>query len=271
MTDEVQAVVERVATSRRYRRVDRGLLRRLAGEELPRARTHEEAVKRVKRRLHQAVGAFAHGAPRIDALRDAWHADLADPAFRDACLAAMRAHASTNERIPHLSTFYRSIWEITGTPSTLLDLGCGLGPLALPWMALAPHATLVTVDADGTALATVDAFLDLVGQPHRPVERDLLDLATVELAGPVDVALLLKLVTTLDRQDPDAATRLLTSVRAHHAVVSFTRRSLGGRAVGMERTYRARMDRLAEAVGASALREASVANELVFVVELPGG
>ena len=268
MTDELELVVERVASSRRYRHVDDGLLRRLAGEELPRARTREEAVKRVKRRLHQAVGAFARGVPRIDGLRDAWHGDLAGPAFRDACLAAMRAHASTDERIPHLSSFYRSIWEITGTPSTLLDLGCGLGPLALPWMALPPDATIVAVDADGTALATVGAFLNLVGQPHRIVECDLL---TGAADAPADVALLLKLVTTLDRQDPDGATRLLAALRSRHAVVSFTRRSLGGRSVGMERTYRARMDRLADSVGARAVSEASVANELVFVVERAGG
>lgn len=268
MTDELELVVARVATSRRYRHIDAGLLRRLAAEELPRARTREEAVKRVKRRLHQAVGAFARGAPPIDALREAWHGDLRAPAFQAACISAMRAHASTRERIPHLPAFYRSIWELTGPPSTLLDLGCGLGPLALPWMHLASDATLIGVDADGTALATVDAFLALVAQPHRVVERDLLSVAS---EGPADVALLLKLVTTLDRQDREAAGRLLASLGARHAVVSFTRRSLGGRTRGMERTYRARLEQLAGEVHARDVREASVANELVFVLELAGG
>ena len=268
MTDELELVVERVATSRRYRHVDPGLLRRLAGEELSRARTREEAVKRVKRRLHQAVGAFARGTAPIDSLRDAWRGDLADAAFREACATAMRAHASTAERVPHLGSFYRSIWEVTGTPTTLLDLGCGLGPLALPWMGLGPDATLVAVDVDGNALATVEAFLDLVGQPHRTLERDLCAVAPDE---PADVALLLKLVTTLDRQDPDAAARLIGALRTRLAVVSFTRRSLGGRSHGMERTYRARLERLARDVNAREVHEASVANELVFVLELAGG
>jgi 16S rRNA (guanine(1405)-N(7))-methyltransferase len=268
VTDDLELVVERVATSRRYRHVDEGLLRRLAGEEVPRARTREEAVKRVKRRLHQAVGAFARGVPRIHALRDAWGGDLADPAFREACATAMRAHASTAERIPHLPSFYRSVWEITGTPTTLLDLGCGLGPLSLPWMGLGAEAGLVAVDVDGGALATVEAFLDLVGQPHRTLERDLCSASVDE---PADVALLLKLVTTLDRQDPQAAARLVGTLRTAHAVVSFTRRSLGGRSRGMERTYRERLERLARDVNAREAREASVANELVFVLELARG
>lgn len=268
MIDEVDLVVERVATSRRYRNVDRGLLRRLAVEELTRARTREDAVKRVKRRLHQAVGAFARGTARIDNLRDAWHGDLAEPAFRAACATAMRAHASTAERVEHLTSFYRSIWEITGKPRAMLDLGCGLGPLGLPWMGLAADATLVAVDVDGSALATVETFLALVGQPHRTLERDLCAAAPDE---PADVALLLKLITTLDRQDPEAAARLLGALRARYAVVSFTRRSLGGRSRGMDRTYRERLERLARDVNARAMREASVANELVFVLELARG
>ena len=49
--------------SARYRDVDRVLLDRLAEEELPRSRNADDAVKRVKRRLHQAVGAFPARAP----------------------------------------------------------------------------------------------------------------------------------------------------------------------------------------------------------------
>ena len=266
MSDEIELVTTRVTSSRRYRAVDPSLVRRLAGEEIPRARTREEAVKRVKRRLHQAVGAFARGTARVDAIVEAWHGDLADPAFREACIAAMATHASTAERVPHLATFFPAIWELTGVPASLLDLGCGLGPLALPWMGLPSTTPINATDADTGVLRRVEAFLELVDQPHRTQNLDL-SRATVDEA--VDVALLLKLVTTLDRLDPDAATRLVRGLRAGHAVVSFTRQSLGGRSRGMERTYRQRMDRLASEVDAGEVREASVANELVFVMTLP--
>ena len=85
------------------------------------------------------------------------------------------------------------------------------------------------------------------------------------------MALLLKLVTTLDRQDPAAAARLIRALRVKHAVVTFPRRSLGGRGKGMERTYRARLDRLvADAGRVTAVTEASVPGELVFVLSLDG-
>ena len=84
MSDEV---ISRVRRSTRYRDVDPALLARLAAEELPRARNPDDAAKRVKRRLHQAVGAF-RGAPEarlLATLRAAWAGDLlveADQAYR---------------------------------------------------------------------------------------------------------------------------------------------------------------------------------------------
>ncbi len=258
-------IVERVLRSSRYRDVDRSLLARLAAQEAVRARNTDDAVKRVKRRLHQAVGAF-RGEIHAD-LAGAWAGDMTDPAFRAACADALRAHASTRERLPHLATFYSGIWAHTGTPRRVLDLGCGLGPLALPWMGIG-DARYVAVDVDARPLAMVRAFLDLVGQPHAVEARDVVADPPSDEA---DVALLLKLVTTLDRQDPEAATRLLRGLRARHAVVSFATRSLGGRRTGMEGTYRRRLERLVSDAGrVSAVAEASVRNELVFVLALHG-
>ncbi|MCC6617993.1 MAG: methyltransferase [Chloroflexi bacterium] len=242
-------IVERVRRSNRYRDVDPALVERLAAEELPRSRSAEDAVKRVKRRLHQAVGAFRASLP----------AD-GDP------VAAMRGHASTRERLPSIESFYAGIWAITGPPRSIMDLGCGLNPLALRWMGLAPAVRYVAIDADERPLAIVRAHLAASGHQH-DVRRG--DLAREVPGDEVDVALLLKLVTTLDRQDPDAATRLLRGLRARHAVVSFTTRSLGGRDRGMERTNRERMDRLVTDAGrVSAVAEASVTGELVFVLTL---
>ena len=84
----------------------RDQLVRLAAEEMPKARSADEAVKRVKRRLHQAVGAFraGRGSDPLATVRATWNGDLADPSFRAACAEAMRSHASTREREPHVDT-----------------------------------------------------------------------------------------------------------------------------------------------------------------------
>lgn len=259
-------IVERVLRSSRYRDVDRSLLARLAEEELLRSRTADEAVKRVKRRLHQAVGAFRGRSRTIDPIAEAWKGDLTDASFRASCADALARHASTRERAGDLDAFYARIWALTGVPHSLLDLGCGLGPLALPWMKLQADATYTAIDVDRRPLALADEFLELVGQPHRVEARDVVASPPTDEA---DVALMLKLVPTLDQQDPGAAVRLLQALRVHHAIVSFPRRSLGGRGKGMERTYRGRLERLAADAGrVRHIAEASITSELAFVLTL---
>lgn len=275
MTPETAQIVARVAASPRYRDVATEVIERLASEEALRARTRDEAVKRVKRRLHQSVGAYAparhtgldDGLARVRGLVGD---DPRGPGVRGACLDLLARHASTRERLPYLDRFYLDIWQAAGgAPRSIIDLGCGLGPLAVPWMGLAADAHYLAIDVDRALLALVDGLLAAVGQPHTVAQRDLA-AAAVEPLPVADLAFLLKLVPVLDRQDASAAARLLGDLRCRTAVVSFPVRSLGGRARGMERTYRARMETLAAGLGErlSAVTEASVRNELVFVLAL---
>jgi len=274
--DAIRAVAEAVAESRRYRAVDPSVVRRLAREELGRAHGRDDAVKRVKRRLHQAVGAYRPGvggdqlARDLERLRAARGRDPSGAELRAACQSLLARHASTRERLPFLDRYYAGIWDATGgAPATLVDLGCGLAPLALPWMGLSSSVRYHVIDADTAAIQLVDAFLSLVGQPHLAVARDLAAPFTPPAA---DVALLLKLVPILDRQDSTASLRLLRSLHARHVVLSFPVRSLGGRRRGMESTYRRRVDSLLAALvpGVQHLTEASVPNELVVVATLGG-
>ena len=272
--DDVRAVVGRVAESRRYRAVDPAVMRRLASEELRRARGPDDAVKRVKRRLHQAVGAFRISAAGgaidrdIERLTAASQGERSGGELRAACRDLLARHASTRERLPFLDRFYTVIWDAIGVaPASLLDLGCGLAPLALPWMQLPASATYHAIDADSRAIRLVDAFLSLVRQPHVAEVGDL--ASEVDLPA-VDVALLLKLVPILDRQDPAASVRLLRNLAVRHMVLSFPVRSLGGRGRGMETTYRRRVDAILRDLDPRVQRvtEASVPNELVVVLTL---
>lgn len=265
MTDDV---VARVLASSRYRDVDRALLTRLAAEELARSRNPADAAKRVKRRLHQAVGAYrSRAASKASAaLEAAWSGGWDEP-MREACRRALERHASTRERVDELDRFYGEVWKaVGGVPASVLDLACGLNPLALPFMGLATSAEYLACDADRGVLQEVEAFFELVGQPHRTWPCDLVIGAPEATA---DVALLLKTAPLLDRQDGAAALRLVANVRARHVVVSFPARSLGGRG-RLERAYRARMGALAEDLGPriASSTELTFRTELVYVLAM---
>ena len=179
----------------------------------------------------------------------------------------MRGHASTASGCRTSTILRADLGADRRSPASLLDLGCGLGPLALPWMGLAapPPTTPSTSTAGRSTWST----------PSSTWSGSRTGRGTRRRRGPAhrsdgDVALLLKLVPLLDRQDPaTAAARLLRGLdRATRS--SVPARSLGGRRRGMEATYR---DRLTELVADARVRqvaEASVPNELVFVLTLDG-
>jgi 16S rRNA (guanine(1405)-N(7))-methyltransferase len=261
-------VVARVLRSARYRDVDAALVARLAREELPKSRDSADAVKRVKRRLHQAVGAYrAGGASRVGRdLGETWQGSWDEP-MRAACRSALETHASTRERNRELDRFYPDLWRAVGrTPRSVLDLACGLNPLALPFMSLDATTEYLACDSDRRVLDEVETFLELTGQPHRTWPCDLVTGAPDVV---VDVALLLKAVPLLDQQDRTAALRVVAGLRARHVVVSFPARSLGGRG-RLERTYRARFETLAEDLGprVASTTEIVFRSELAYVVEL---
>jgi 16S rRNA (guanine(1405)-N(7))-methyltransferase len=149
----------------------------------------------------------------------------------------MNAHASARERLPFLAPFYQRIFAQLGPVRRVLDLGCGLNPLAIPWMPLAADAVYHAYDVHGDLVQFLAAALPLLGVAGT---ARLSDLAQDVIDQPADLALLLKLLPTLEQLDRTAGDRLLTRLNAQHMVVSFPIRSLGGREKGMRTTYETR-------------------------------
>lgn len=240
---DLDAITSAVLASRRYRWIDPALVRRLAGAEWSAATGEADAIKRVKRRLHQVCGAYVdeiRPEKILDTLAAARASDDLET-LQGACRQAMAQHASTRERLPVLERFYRDIFAVTGPPRRLLDLACGFGPLALPWMDTGPDFHYTAYDIDQRIVATADGFLSLCGTDHH---TGLHDVTTGAPSGTYDVALLLKAVPCLEQQAPGVTRALLSGLDARAVAVSFPTRSLGGTGKGMESHYRAHMERL---------------------------
>jgi len=238
------AVAAAVQAARRYQALAPALIERVAAEEVSKARTHDEAVKRVKRRLHQVHGAYAGGLNRPGALAELQMAAADGPAaLQEACRRLMRLHASTRERLPVIEHFYGDLFRLTGRPTRLLDLACGLAPLALPWMPLAEGAFYHACDVDGDVIAIVDRFLALWGIAHRAEIRDVTYDRPREH---YDVVLLLKAIPCLEQQHRGVGRQLLAALPARHIAVSFPTRSLGGRSKGMGRHYETQLRQMIE-------------------------
>ncbi len=263
---QVEQIVQAVLSSPRYQHFHEGATRTIARQEVGKHRTLVEAIKATKSKLHQVSGAYlergAHYADWLEALRAAAKTGEQER-IRAACASIMRAHASTRERLPMLEALYQETLGRLGSIQSVLDLGCGLNPLALPWMPLDADTRYYACDLDGQVVVFIDEALRILGQPGQATACNLLEGTPQQQ---VDVALALKLLPCLEQLDKAISLRLLESVQARHLIVSFPVKSLGGRNKGMPANYAARFQELVAQTAWSVQRFA-FQSELVFVVK----
>lgn len=204
--------------------------------ELGRARSHAQALQATRRRLHLAVGAYA-GRPHWARVADRLEADAAQGDLRTACRRALACHASTRERLAGLERFARRALGEPGRVRSVLDLACGLQPLALPWMGFPPEVRYRACDVDRGLLGVVERFFRLAGTDGRAFACNLLEECPRDEA---DLGLLLKALPALEELGPGTTRRLLRELRVRCLLVSFPAASLGGRRRGLAAAHEAR-------------------------------
>lgn len=260
----LEAVVAAVASSKKYRAICADTIRRIAEQELAKQGTVKAATKATKRRLHQVYSAFEHDLDYgvVYQWLAAAYATGSSDEIGSACERVLDLHSSTRERLSILDRFYATIFEFTGHPEAILDLGCGMNPLALPWMGLEPGTRYLALDIDADRIHFLNRYLVLVGLQPLARCQDILVHPPEDAAG---LAFLLKMSPSLERQEPGATLGLLEQLRTPFVVVSFAVKSLGGREKGMVDHYGRQFLDMVETRGWPVER-LSFETELVFVV-----
>ncbi len=231
--DLAQPLFEKVRASKAGREINPAVVGAAVRWAL--ARFHpKDAEKAAKTRLHQLYGSYvgegwAKAAAKTLALLEA-----GELAPQDAALRLMALHGSTAERLDHIGECYERIFAAAGTPASVLDIACGLNPLAfaLPGM---PQAAITALDAGQDIAALLNRFFAAAALPRANAESG--DAMAALPAGPYDLALLMKFLPLAERIETGGALRLLRAIPARRIVVSFPTRSLSGRNVGMEKNY----------------------------------
>ncbi|MDI6798183.1 MAG: hypothetical protein QMD09_14645 [Desulfatibacillaceae bacterium] len=127
----------------------------------------------------------------------------------------LAAHVSTAERTPYYKDFYSSLFAAAGPPKSILDIGCGLHPLSYPFFAEQGKelSIYIAVDKDPQVIEVLKVFSGFVRPATLvPVCADLEKDAWEEIMPPgtarLELALALKLVPVLKRQQPQALASL---------------------------------------------------------------
>ena len=247
-------LLEKLLASKKYKYVCPDTVKRILSECEGKYKKAKDIEKAAREKLHGITSAFMTDAEYKRAL------SLCEAEKTDENLTQLLScHASTRERLPlsAMDALYQRIFEITGTPETLLDLACGMNPVYIAYRY--PDIRIHCEDISGQSIGVIQKFSETA-------DAGMGDLLSGVPADKYDVALLFKVLPLLDRQESGSADRVLNAIRAKYIVCSFPTRTLGGRNVGMEDNYSAWMEAHIPA-GYAVCARFTTENELYYILK----
>jgi len=223
-----------ILASKKYREVCPDTVRRVFAQKCAAYKSCKEADKAARAQLHQITGAFmtAEETARACALAEDYASGR-----REALAEALLLHSSTRERAASYGAlFARAFAAAGGGPASVLDLACGLDPIVLGGLGV---ARVRGCDIQGGAVRAVNAWARAA---LWDISAECADLLCAPKLPRAELALLMKLLPLLERQQAGFAEKLLAECPADALLVTFPTRTLGGRDVGMARQYAAWME-----------------------------
>ncbi|WP_429217025.1 RmtB family 16S rRNA (guanine(1405)-N(7))-methyltransferase (plasmid) [Klebsiella pneumoniae] len=212
-----------ILASKKYRALCPDTVRRILTEEWGRHKSPKQTVEAARTRLHGICGAYV----TPESLKAAAAALSAGDVKK-----ALSLHASTKERLAELDTLYDFIFSAE-TPRRVLDIACGLNPLALYERGIA------SVWGCDIHQGLGDVITPFAREKDWDFTFALQDVLCAPPAEAGDLALIFKLLPLLEREQAGSAMALLQSLNTPRMAVSFPTRSLGGRGKGMGANYAA--------------------------------
>ena len=264
-SEVIETFVRQVKATRKYHDICEDTVRDVIVHTLPKYRRVTDAARMARTTLHRIQAAYLgkHTIPEsLDAIRAACEAGD-EERLRGICVDLMREHASTRERLGLLDHFYDRIFEITGTPSVILDVACGVHPLAIPWMNLPVDTVFHAYEITGGLVDGLNGFLAAMGMAPLVKLQDVICAPPQETG---DMAFLMKMVPCLERRRKGIAIELLADLRVRYVVVTFPVRSLAGRSKHMPAFYSRSFAEMVSGYDWQLIR-VPIEGELVFVVD----
>lgn len=226
----IRRMITRVLNSKKYRQtgLNPATIKDLILQEAPHHTSPKHIQKAVRRKLHNIVAPYL-GEPNYDILTKEL-LELSDttpnsPQLKEYCRKVLLQHASTAERIPLMPEFYSRLFAVTGKPTQILDLACGLHPLAFPWMGLPTTVHYHAYDILQPRVDFINHFFIILGMAPLAENRDIL---VNPPTCPADLGIFFKEAHRLEKRQPGCNSSFWEKLNVEILAVSLPSQNLSG-------------------------------------------
>lgn len=248
-------------------------------KKIQKTRSYDDIGTKAKRKIYYTLRQYNKNCEvreaLIDSLKDLEKPSFCQPGGEYGRVVSQLAwtHVSMRERLEHLDFFYSELFSHIGSPSSVLDVGCGMFPLLFPFddggKDVACYAAL---DKDITCISALEAFSRISGIENLyPVHWNIKDRwrNVVHKTGVrrFDVAFLMKLVPVVSRIERGLL-NILLETPAQTWVLSGCRNSMT-KNIDIEPRERKILRQFIEKSGKRTVGEFSTPEEFCIIVTQP--
>lgn len=254
-----EILVEKILSSKKYKEYPKATVTRIV-EGFYSKYPEKVLEKQVKNKLHQISGSFDESGKILK------HFDFIDGLSFDSIKIVLASHSSTRERLPFLGEFYSDLFKATGNVGRVLDIGCGLNPLAL---LVVPNsiATYTGVEINGSLVKINNLVLQKaqVKTKFNILHNDVFDSSI--LKPRYNLVLLFKMMQVLDLMENNGGEKIIGSLDSRYFALSFPILSLSGKQVGMKNFYQNYLEKLCKKQNFKTIFYKEYKNEVLYVLE----
>ncbi len=237
MDEQLEKMVKQVQVGAKYRSIHPALIGNIARNELQKGRSWKDTVKAIRNKLHQVGSAYQPQGIDYERLHSEMKSlpqDIHNPEVTRYFIQTMGNHASTRERLQILDHFYLETLASLSPLDSILDVACGLNPLALAWMPVSSSVQLTVCDIYEDQIEYLNAFFEHFNINGKAYCCDLTQQIPQEKA---QVGLVLKTIPCLEQIDKNIGAKILQELPCQNLLVSFPAQSLSGKKKGMRQFY----------------------------------
>lgn len=268
---DVSSIKENIKKSKKYGGINEEIIKREVEDFVkknPRYTEHKEnfILKQIKEKLHWAYGSFqTRKKSKIRKLLEQLRNKKSISIIRE----ILNTNLSTKERLPLYGQIYEKIFEITGTPDSILDLGCGLNPISYPYMELDEDAKYYAYDINEDDLKIIREFLEIYAVNSDVQTIDLKNVKQIKKLPPADVCFMFKVLDPIEKREKGhkLAEEIMEILRKKYKfiVISFASQTLSGKK--MNYPQRGWIERMLTRIGLK-FESFETENEIFYVVKV---
>jgi 16S rRNA (guanine(1405)-N(7))-methyltransferase len=181
-------------------------------------------------------------------------------------LPLLDTHISTKERIPLYEELFKKIFSITGIPQSILDIGCGLNPVSIPFMEIdIKKIKYYACEMSQDDIDIIKKFFDKFQINGETFSCNLVTSYDCLLNYKCDICFAFKLFDVLESQKKNISYKIIESIKCKYLVASFA--TINIKNEKMRREKISYFERFIKKLGYS-FKSLCLENELFYIISL---